>query len=75
VGVGVNEFNPFHQKQSAQSPKMSIQNFDKVRTAIKAILDKPGYDDGSIGPILVRLAWHACGTYDLKTNSGGINMV
>lgn len=31
------------------------------------------YDDGSYGPILVRLAWHASGTYDEKMGTGGSN--
>lgn len=47
--------------------------WDKIRQEIEAILSQPGYDDGSIGPVLVRLAWHASGTYDKKTNSGGSN--
>lgn len=34
---------------------------------------KPDYDDGSIGPVLVRLAWHASGTYDVKSKTGGSN--
>ena len=29
------------------------------------------YLKGSYGPVLVRLAWHAAGTYDKATNSGG----
>lgn len=29
------------------------------------------YDDGSAGPVLVRLAWHASGTYDQTTKTGG----
>jgi len=33
--------------------------------------DEDGYDDGSIGPVLVRLAWHASGTYDVNTKTGG----
>jgi cytochrome c peroxidase len=53
-------------------PEMpSSQNYDQVKHAILAILDQPGYDDGSIGPILVRLSWHSCGTYDINTNTGG----
>lgn len=36
-------------------------------------MPKPGYDDGSLGPLLVRLAWHASGTYDKATNTGGSN--
>lgn len=31
------------------------------------------YDDGSYGPVLVRLAWHTSGTYDKATNTGGSN--
>lgn len=30
-----------------------------VRKDIEAILKNKDYDDGSIGPVLVRLAWHA----------------
>lgn len=29
------------------------------------------YDDGSYGPVLLRLAWHASGTYDKETGTGG----
>jgi catalase (peroxidase I) len=32
------------------------------------------YDDGSYGPILLRLAWHASGTYDKDTKTGGSNL-
>jgi cytochrome c peroxidase len=31
------------------------------------------YDDGSYGPVLLRLAWHASGTYDKDTKTGGSN--
>ena len=27
--------------------------------------------DGSYGPVILRLAWHASGTYDKETNTGG----
>ena len=33
----------------------------------------PDYDDGSYGPVLVRLAWHTSGTFDKNTNTGGSN--
>ncbi|KAJ3252517.1 cytochrome c peroxidase [Boothiomyces macroporosus] len=49
------------------------QNYDAVRKDIVAILKKPDWDDGSLGPVLVRLAWHASGTYDSKTKTGGSN--
>lgn len=37
------------------------------------ILKQEPYDDGSIGPVLVRLAWHASGTYCKETDTGGSN--
>ncbi|KAK9456937.1 heme peroxidase [Dipodascopsis uninucleata] len=52
---------------------MSSQDYESVKEAIKKIIPKKGYDDGSIGPVLVRLAWHSSGTYDRKTNTGGSN--
>jgi cytochrome c peroxidase len=46
-------------------------DFKQVRKDIAAILDEDNFDDGSIGPVLVRLAWHASGTYDVKSKTGG----
>ena len=63
-------------------------NFEAVRKDIVKLLHQPGYDDGSAGPVLVRLAWyvlfkcryvsanmtrHSCGTYDTETDTGGSN--
>jgi len=39
----------------------------------KRLEEKDDYDDGSYGPVLVRLAWHASGTYDADTKTGGSN--
>jgi peroxiredoxin len=36
---------------------MSTRDYDAVRKDIADILKKPGYDDGSAGPVFVRLAW------------------
>jgi len=58
----------FAMSAKANDPQV---NFAAVRTAIADILDQDDYDDGSIGPVLLRLAWHAAGTYDKKTNTGG----
>jgi catalase (peroxidase I) len=33
-------------------------DYDAVREDIKKILKQPEYDDGSAGPVLVRLAWY-----------------
>ncbi|KAI0155126.1 peroxiredoxin [Xylariaceae sp. FL1272] len=51
----------------------TAENLDAVRTSIRKLLHQPAYDDGSAGPVLVRLAWHSAGTYDKETNTGGSN--
>ena len=39
--------------------KPAAKDFDKVRKDIAQLLHQPDYDDGSAGPVLVRLAWYA----------------
>lgn len=46
-------------------------DYDIVRNDIVDILDEEDYDDGSYGPLLVRLGWHTSGTFDKKSNTGG----
>jgi len=47
-------------------------DYNAVREDIKKLLDSnPNYDDGSYGPVLIRLAWHAAGTYSKVDHSGG----
>lgn len=58
---------------SQASLKSAPVDYNKVREEIAAILDVEDYDDGSVGPIFVRLAWHASGTYCAKDGSGGSN--
>jgi len=53
--------------------KLSDAEYKAIREEIASILENESYDDGSYGPILVRLAWHAAGTFDAKTNTGGSN--
>lgn len=51
-----------------------FEDYQKVYNDIAARLEeKDDYDDGSYGPVLVRLAWHASGTYDKETGTGGSN--
>ncbi|KAL8952421.1 MAG: hypothetical protein Q9222_001656 [Ikaeria aurantiellina] len=52
----------------------SKDDYQKVYNAIAHRLgEKDDYDDGSYGPIIVRLAWHCSGTYDKDTGTGGSN--
>ncbi|KAI8575552.1 hypothetical protein K450DRAFT_261206 [Umbelopsis ramanniana AG] len=48
-------------------------DYEEVYQAIADILEDNDYDDGSLGPVFVRLAWHASGTYDVETKTGGSN--
>ncbi|KAH8119048.1 cytochrome C peroxidase [Phellopilus nigrolimitatus] len=50
------------------------EDYQKVYNEIASILEENDeYDDGSYGPVLVRLAWHSSGTYDKETKTGGSN--
>lgn len=49
-------------------------DYQQVYNEIAARLEeKDDYDDGSFGPVLLRLAWHASGTFDKATGTGGSN--
>lgn len=51
----------------------SSVDYNAVRNDIVEVLEDYDWDDSSWGPVLVRLAWHASGTYDKSDNSGGSN--
>ncbi|CAG8478952.1 10634_t:CDS:2, partial [Scutellospora calospora] len=46
-------------------------DYQKIYDQIADTLEDNDWDDGSWGPILLRLAWHAAGTYDKNTKTGG----
>jgi peroxiredoxin len=48
-------------------------DYDAVRRELKLIMDNPSWDDGSLAPIFIRLAWHSSGTYDAAKGTGGSN--
>mmetsp|Transcript_8553 Transcript_8553/g.24544 ORF Transcript_8553/g.24544 Transcript_8553/m.24544 type:complete len:369 (-) Transcript_8553:85-1191(-) len=54
-------------------PASTPGDYGAVRKAIADLLEVEDYDDGSYGPLLVRLAWHCSGTFDRKTGLGGSN--
>ncbi|KAI4867861.1 heme peroxidase [Hypoxylon rubiginosum] len=50
------------------------EDYQKVYNEIGKLLEEHDeYEDGSYGPVLLRLAWHASGTYDKETGTGGSN--
>lgn len=67
----------FGQASANAKKEASANNkgdYQKVYDEIARLLvEKDDYDDGSYGPVLVRLAWHASGTYDAMTGTGGSN--
>ncbi|EGG02255.1 uncharacterized protein MELLADRAFT_49879 [Melampsora larici-populina 98AG31] len=48
-------------------------DYQAIYNDIAEVLDNNDYDDGSYAPVLVRLAWHASGTYDKESKTGGSN--
>jgi len=64
-------------KSSDEKPKLftpKFEDYQDVYNAIaKALEENDEYDDGSYGPVLLRLAWHASGTYDKETGTGDSN--
>ncbi|ETW81091.1 heme peroxidase 3 [Heterobasidion irregulare TC 32-1] len=67
-------------KSGAQAVKVAAnfvptkEDYQKVYNKIAEAIDEAGdYDDGSFGPVFLRLAWHSSGTYDKNTSTGGSN--
>lgn len=67
----------YTQQQGTAVPKIftpTQKDYQAIYNEIaKRLEEKDDYDDGSYGPVLVRLAWHASGTYDKETQTGGSN--
>ncbi|KAK8027093.1 cytochrome c peroxidase- mitochondrial [Apiospora marii] len=77
AAAGVGGYYFYSQNASSVAPKLvnpTKDDYQKVYNEIAGRLEeKDDYDDGSYGPVLLRLAWHASGTYDKETKTGGSN--
>ena len=51
----------------------ATRDLSGVRARIRQLIPSRNHDDGSLGPLLIRFAWHCCGTYDKETRTGGSN--
>ncbi|KAI1341613.1 cytochrome c peroxidase [Xylariaceae sp. FL0016] len=73
--VGAGGFYLYNQGSASTKVFVPTKvDYQKVYNEIAGRLEeKDDYDDGSYGPVLVRLAWHASGTYDKETGTGGSN--
>ena len=56
-----------------QSTSKEVVDYTVVRNELKAMMDNPNWDDGSLAPTFIRLAWHSSGTYDESSGTGGSN--
>lgn len=74
AGVGIlgGTYMYFTKSKTVVASKGTV-DFKKVRTEVENILWDKNYEDKHIGPLLVRLAWHASGTWDKNAKNGGSN--
>ncbi|BFZ62790.1 heme peroxidase [Saitoella coloradoensis] len=59
--------------RAVKEHKVDYQKVYKEIAELLASEESEAYEDGSYGPVIVRLAWHASGTYDKETGTGGSN--
>ena len=51
----------------------TFKDLTDMRQYILSLFHDRNHDDGSLAPLMLRYAWHLCGTYDAATNTGGSN--
>lgn len=80
VGLGgaYYAFNNGAKSSAAGTSKVfqpTQEDYQKVYDAVaKRLVEHDDYDDGSYGPVLLRLGWHASGTYDEVRQEQGTHL-
>lgn len=57
----------------AGSGNAHLVDYAMLRKDLRNLMEAPEWDDGSYGPLLMRLAWHSSGTYCAADGTGGSN--
>ncbi|CZT24628.1 probable Cytochrome c peroxidase, mitochondrial [Ramularia collo-cygni] len=74
IAIGTGAYFALGDSQPPKPFSPQASDYQAVYDAVaKKIIDESDYDDGSYGPVLLRLGWHASGTYDAETKTGGSN--
>lgn len=75
AGLSQRESDFAQKKKAAGMATGKSVDYQAVYNQIAEALeeDAADYDDGSYGPVLIRLAWHCSGTYDKNSGNGGSN--
>jgi len=60
------------QSEHVQEIKEDV-DWEALEGELLRFMKRPSHDDGTLGPIFLRLAWHSSGTYDAKSKTGGSN--
>ena len=67
----------FLGNEEIQGPASAVSStqvdLEAVRHELRSMMDNPSWDDGSLAPVFLRLAWHSSGTYDKESGTGGSN--
>lgn len=71
LGVGAGTMYLGYPMLFASTAESKAVDYQQVYNEIAKLLEDEKYDDGSYGPVLLRLAWHASGTYDKASSNGG----
>ncbi|AOW04632.1 putative heme-binding peroxidase [Yarrowia lipolytica] len=73
-------YSAYLRVQFRESARLAVsvrnKNYNLVRADLHNILPQKNttvFKDGTLAPLLIRLAWHSCATYDKYTRTGGSN--